>query len=99
MLVYQSKFSTLELKKDKVTDYVLSWKSKGTYNSNFSHCMLLSCIALNFLGLEWEEKTPLTAEQNNHLIKVANVYTVHDLHTWPRNPTINFKSKILVWCN
>ena len=24
---------TLDLKKDKVADYVLSWKSKGVYNS------------------------------------------------------------------
>ena len=31
--VYQPIFDTLELKKDKGTDYVLSWKSKGVYNS------------------------------------------------------------------
>ena len=31
--VYQSTLNTLELKKDKGTDYVLSWISKGVYNS------------------------------------------------------------------
>ena len=31
--VYQPILDTLELKKDKGTDYVLSWKSKGVYNS------------------------------------------------------------------
>ena len=33
MFVYQSALDTLELKKDKSTNYVLSWKSKGRYNS------------------------------------------------------------------
>ena len=31
--VYQPTLDTLELKKDKGNDYVLSWKSKGEYNS------------------------------------------------------------------
>ena len=31
--VYQQAIDTLELKKDKGTDYVLSWKSKGVFNS------------------------------------------------------------------
>ena len=33
MFVYQPIFDTLELKKDKGTDYVVSWKSKGVYTS------------------------------------------------------------------
>ena len=33
MFVYQSTLDTLELKKDKGTDYVLSCKSKGVNNS------------------------------------------------------------------
>ena len=32
-LAYQPTFDTLELKKDKGTDYVLSWKPKSVYNS------------------------------------------------------------------
>ena len=35
MFVYQPTLDTLKLKKDKCTDYVLSWKSKGVYNSKF----------------------------------------------------------------
>ena len=31
MFVYQPALDTLELKKDKNTDYVLSWKSTGVY--------------------------------------------------------------------
>ena len=31
--VYQPTLDTLELKKDKGIDYVLSWKSNGVYNS------------------------------------------------------------------
>ena len=31
--VYQANFDTVKLKKDKGIDYVLSWKSKGIYNS------------------------------------------------------------------
>ena len=33
MFVYQPTLDTLKLKKDKGTDYVLSWKSNGVYNS------------------------------------------------------------------
>ena len=33
IFVYQPKLDTLELKKDKGTDYEFSWKSKGVYNS------------------------------------------------------------------
>ena len=33
MFVYQETLDTLELKKDKCADYVISWKSNGVYNS------------------------------------------------------------------
>ena len=33
MFVYQTTLNTLELKKDKGTDYDLSWKSKGIHTS------------------------------------------------------------------
>ena len=33
--VYQPTLDTLELKKDKGADYVLSWRSKEVYNSKF----------------------------------------------------------------
>ena len=47
--VYQPTLDTLELKKDKGTDYVLKWKSNRVYNSKlkslyiaFSHSIELS---------------------------------------------------------
>ena len=43
--VYQPTLDALELKKDKRTDYVLSWKSKQIFNFKHKHCILLSCIA------------------------------------------------------
>ena len=33
IFVYQPILDTLELKREKGTDYVLSWKSKGLFNS------------------------------------------------------------------
>ena len=33
IFVYQPTFNVLELKKDKGTEYIISWKSKGVYNS------------------------------------------------------------------
>ena len=33
IFVYQTTFSMLELKKDKITDYVIDWKSKGLFES------------------------------------------------------------------
>ena len=38
--VYQPHFDTLELKKDKSTDSVLSWKSKGVFNYKLIYCFL-----------------------------------------------------------
>ena len=33
IFVYQPTLNVLELKKDKVTEYTIGWKSKGLYNS------------------------------------------------------------------
>ena len=48
-LVYRPKCDILELKKNKGTEYVLSWKSNGVYNSRlkplytaFLHSITLS---------------------------------------------------------
>ena len=86
----------LELKKDKGADYVLSWKSKGVYNSKlkslytaFSHSVKLSRYRM------WVkfDKHPLAVEQNNYTTKIVNFSIVFDLDAWPRNPTNNFKFK------
>ena len=36
VFVYQPLFNMLELKKDKGTEYVIGWKSKGVYNSKLT---------------------------------------------------------------
>ena len=92
--VYQPIIDTLEIKKDKGTDYVLSWKSKGLYTSKLKplYTAFLRSIKLNIyrIGIKFDED-PLTVEQSNYLTKIATVYIVYDLDAGPRNPTNNFK--------
>ena len=47
VFVYQPMLNTLELKKDKSTDYVFSWKSKRVYNSKILYAALLHSIKLS----------------------------------------------------
>ena len=94
--VYQPTLDTLELKKNKGTNYVLCWKSKGVYNSKLKpvHTAFLHSIKLSEyrIGIKFDED-PLAVEQNNYLTKIVNVYIVYDLDAWPRNPTNNLKFK------
>ena len=94
--IYHPSLQTLELKKDKGTDYILSWKSNRVYNSKlkslytaFLHSIKLSgyIIIIEF------DKDLLAVEQNNYLTKIVNVYNVYELNAWSRNPTNNFKFK------
>ena len=92
--VYQSALGTLELKKDKGTDYALIWKSKGVYNSKLK---LLFTVLFNSIkhseykiGVKFD-KILLAVEQNDYLSKIANIYTVYNLDACPRNPNNNFK--------
>ena len=89
----------IRIKKDKVTDYVLSRKSKGVYNSKLQLFYAAFLHSIKLSESRMEIKDPSTVKQRNQLIKVANVYIAYDLYTWPRNPTNNFKFKIPVWCN
>ena len=47
VFVYQPMLNTLELKKDKSTAYVFSWKSKRVYNSKILYPALLHSIKLS----------------------------------------------------
>ena len=89
---YQPTLCTLELKKDKGTDYVLSWKSNGVSNFKLKplYTIFLNSIKLSEyrIGIKFD-KDPLAVEQNNYLTKIINVYIVYDLDAWPRNPTNN----------
>ena len=88
MFAYQPVLDTLELKKkDKGTDYIFSWKSKGVYTSKlkpllsaFSHSIKLSGCRMRIKF----DKNPLAVEQNNYATKIANFYIVYDLDFWPK---------------
>ena len=96
MFVYEPTLDMLELKKGNGTNYVLSWKSKGVYNSKlkplytgFLHSIKRSAYKM---GITFD-KDPLVVKQINYLTKIVNVCIVYDLDTWPENPTNNFKFK------
>ena len=63
--VYQPTLDTLKLKKGKGTDYVLSWKSNGVYNSRIKplHTTLFNSIKRSGykMGIKFG-KTPLAVE-------------------------------------
>ena len=94
--VYQPTLDSLELKKDKGTDYVLSWRTKGVFDSKLKrlYTAFLHSIKLSEhrIGIKFD-KDPLAVKQNNYSTKIVNVYIVYDLHAWPRNPTNSFKIK------
>ena len=74
--VYQPMLDTLELEKGKGTDYVLSWKSKGVYNSNHKPLYKAFLCSIKLSGFKMGikfDKNPLAAEQNNYLNKIVNV--------------------------
>ena len=100
MFVSQPMLDTLELKKEKDTDYVFSLKSKRAYNSKILYTAFLHIIKLAEYKVKIKfNKDPLAAEQNNYAITVVNAYIVYDLDVCPNNPVGNFTlKKILVWC-
>ena len=73
--VFQPTLDTLEMKKDKGIDYVLSWKSNGVYNSKlkplytaFLHSIKLSGYKM---GIKFD-KDPLAIEENNYASKIVS---------------------------
>ena len=93
--VYQPKLHTLELKKDKGSDYVLSWKSKRLFDSKLKpFTIFLNSIKLPEFGIVIKfDKDTLAVKQKNYLTKIVNVCIVYDLDAWPKNPTNNLKFK------
>ena len=85
--VYQPTLDTLELKQEKGTDYILSWKSNGVYNSKLKplYTAFLHSIKLSGYKMKMKfDKDPLAVEKNNYLTKIANVYIVYELYGWPK---------------
>ena len=66
----------LELKKDKSTECVIGWKSKGVYKSKLIplHGSFLPNIKYfrNKIGIQFH-RTPLVIEQNNKATKIVNI--------------------------
>ena len=90
----------MELKKCKGTEYVLSWKSKGVFNSKLKrlYTSFMNSIKLSVhrIGINFD-KDPLSVKQNNYFTRITKVYIVCDLDAFPRNPTNNFKFKIFLF--
>ena len=98
---YQPTLATLELKKYEGTDYVLSWKSKGVYNSKLKplYTAFLHSIKLFDYKMRIKfDKNPLAVEQNNYSTKIVNVYIVYDLDALPKIPLRNFTIKNCSFC-
>ena len=95
LFVYQPTLDMLELTEDKGTDYVLSWKSKGVYNSKPKplYTAFLNGIKLSDYKMGIQFKNRLAVEKNNYFTKIVNVHIVYDLAAWPRNPISKFKFK------
>ena len=93
---HQPTLDMSEFQKNKGTDYVLSSKSNGVYNSKLQplNTAFLHSIKLTGykIGIKFN-KDSLAVEQNNYLTKIVNVYIAYDLAAWPRNPINNFKCK------
>ena len=78
------------------TDYSLTWKSKGVFNSQFepSCTALLHSITRSEYRIRIKfDKDALAVEQNNYLTKIGNFYIPYDLDPGSRNPTYNFNFK------
>ena len=82
-IFYQTTLDTLELKKGKGIDYVISWKSKGVYNSKLKPLYTAFLHSIKLYGCKMGikfDKDPLAGEQNYYLIKIENVYIVYELY-------------------
>ena len=75
------------MQKDKCTDFVFSWKSKGVYNSKLKPLYTIFLHSIKHFGYRVGikfDKDPLAVEQNNHLTTILNVYIVYDLDASPK---------------
>ena len=81
--VYQLALDTLELKKDNGTDYVLSWKLQGVFNSKLKSLYTAFLYGIYHSGFRIRNVSEF----------IVNVYIVYYLDAWPINPPNNFKFK------
>ena len=89
MFTYEPILDTLELQKDKDTDYALNWKSKGVFNSKFRSLFTAFLYIIQLSGYRNGtnfDKDALVVKQNNYFTKIINVHIVYD----QTNTTNNF---------
>ena len=90
--VSQPTFSTLQLKNDKRTEYVIGWKSKDLFHTK--HLPLSNTYLPNIkhfghkIGIQLNN-TPLVVGQND-ATKFVNAYIVYDLDNLPKIPLNKF---------
>ena len=99
MFVYQPTRDTLELKKDKSTDYVFRWKSKGLYISKFTplytaflHRIKPACEFKTCLKFAFENKFYLQVYWDNCTYKTVDeriIILVKILLNWWKLDLIN----------
>ena len=73
--IYLPTLDTLELKKEKCTNYVLSWKSKEMYNSKLKplYTAFLHSIKLSEYRMEIKFDEDPLAVKNNYASKIVNL--------------------------
>ena len=71
MFFYHTTFDMLELKKDKGTDYILGWNSKGVFTSKLKPLYMLYMLPECNLETRFVED-PLAVEWNNYVTKMVN---------------------------
>ena len=54
IFVYQPRIDTLDLKKGKGINYVLSWKSKGVFSSRLIPLYIAFLHNIHFPDIKWE---------------------------------------------
>ena len=80
--LYQLTLDKLELKKDKGTDYILSWRPKGVYNSKLKLLYIAFLHSIKLSGYEIGKKIDkdfLAVRQTKCVTKIVNIYIAYDL--------------------
>ena len=96
IFVYQLIFNMSDLKKDKCTDYVICWKSKGLRKSELLPLHGAFLPNIKYFGYKIRiqfSNTPLVVEQKDYVTKTVNAYIIYNLNNWPKIPLNNFTSK------
>ena len=76
MFVYQAAFSTLTLKEDKGSEYVIAWKSKGLFKTELYPLHYASLPNLKHLGYKIGTQlntTPLVRDKNKYVTKFVKL--------------------------